>query len=112
MTLAVVALLPLASLGASSDLEKARRSMLDKKPADAAKAVEAALKSPGNSREAMIELFEIRGMAQADLGQNQKAVDAFLDLLELDPVHELAGKHSPKVTAAFKQARKSQGEGL
>lgn len=112
MTLTVVALLPVAALGSSSDLEKARRSMLEKKPGDAAKAVEAALKTPGNSRETLIELYEIKGLAQAELGQAPKAIEAFLDLLELDPVHELAGKHSVKVTAAFKQARKQQGEGL
>ncbi|MFT3841120.1 MAG: hypothetical protein QM723_29280 [Myxococcaceae bacterium] len=112
LTLLVVALLPLAAFGSSADLEKARRSMLEKKPGDAAKAVEAALKTPGNSRETLIELYELKGLSQAEMGQAPKAIEAFLDLLELDPVHELAGKHSAKVTTAFKQARKQQGEGL
>ena len=105
-------LLPRVGSAASADVEKARRLFYDKKPGEAAKAVEAGLHAAGNTRETLIDLYELKGIALAELGQQPKAIEAFLDLLELDPVHELTGKYPAKVTAAFKQSRKQQGEGL
>ncbi len=105
-------LVPLIALGATPEVERARRLFYEHKLSDAGKAVEAGLKVSGNPRDAVVDLLELKGIVLAEQNQEKKATEAFLDLLELDPVHELTGKYPGKVTSAFVKARKQQGEGL
>ena len=87
------------------DLEKANRFLFDQRYAEAAKALEAAARVPGNGREAVTRIYELQGIVCGQLGQTTKAREAFQALLSLDPGRELNGKYAQKVVAAFAAAK-------
>ena len=87
------------------ELEKANRFLFDQKFAEAAKALEAAARVPGNGREAVLRIYELQGVVYGQLGQTTKAREAFQALLSLDPKRELNGKYNQKVVSSFAAAK-------
>ena len=67
--------------------------------ANASKALESA-----QPHDRLVTLYRMLGTAQAVLGKNQEAVDAFTKLLAVDPDHKLPRGTSPKINAPFKEA--------
>jgi hypothetical protein len=57
-----------------------------------------------NSHERLVELYRLLGTANAVLGKNDDAVEAFTRLLAIDPDHRLSRGLSPKITRPFKEA--------
>lgn len=101
--------LALASLTAfaqrNPDLEKAQQLLAAKKYDAALKSLEAAAKKGGLERESMLTLLESRGLAQASLGQADKAEESFRSVLQLEPKRELTGKYTGKVVPVIAAAR-------
>ncbi len=109
-------MIALASLTAfaqrNPDLEKAQQLLATKKYDAALKSIEAAAKKGGLERESMLTLLESRGLAQASLGQTEKAEESFRAVLQLEPKRELTGKYTGKVVpviAAAKEWFKANG---
>lgn len=109
-------MIALASLTAfaqrNPDLEKAQQLLAAKKYDAALKSIEAAAKKGGLERESMLTLLESRGLAQASLGQTEKAEESFRAVLQLEPKRELTGKYTGKVVpviAAAKEWFKANG---
>lgn len=92
---------------ATDRVEAARKLLVAGKHADAAKAVEAALAQSGNTEETVLALFELSGIAAAQLKQTQKARTAFQRVFSLDPSHKLTGKWPARVTSLFTEAKRS-----
>ena len=67
------------------DLEKAQQLLAQKKYDAALKSIEAAAKKGGLERESLLTLLESRGLAQAFLGQTEKAEESFRSVLQLEP---------------------------
>lgn len=86
-------------------LEKAARLLDDLNYADANRAVEAALKQPGNDRQTLLKALQLQAIILATLGQAAKASQVFSQLLALEPDFALTGNHPPRVTTAFYEAR-------
>jgi hypothetical protein len=109
-------IIALASLTAfaqrNPDLEKAQQLLAQKKYDAALKSIDAAAKKGGLERESMLTLLESRGLAQASLGQTEKAEESFRAVLQLEPKRELTGKYTGKVVpviAAAKEWFKTNG---
>jgi hypothetical protein len=112
----VVLMVALASLTAfaqrNPDLEKAQQLLAQKKYDAALKSIEAAAKKGGLERESLLTLLESRGLAQASLGQTEKAEESFRSVLQLEPRRDLTGKYTGKVVpviAAAKEWFKANG---
>lgn len=100
------------SLGALSafaqrnpDLEKAQQLLAQKKYDAALKSLAAAAKKGGLERESLLTLLESRGLAQASLGQTQKAEESFRSVLQLEPKRDLTGKYTGKVASVIATAK-------
>ncbi|MDP1827755.1 MAG: hypothetical protein Q8L48_31065 [Archangium sp.] len=87
------------------DLEKAQQLLAQKKYDAALKAIEAAAKKGGLERESLLTLLESRGLAQAALGQTQKAEESFRSGLQLEPKRDLTGKYTGKVASVIATAK-------
>lgn len=116
MRSAVLAVVALASLTAfaqrNPDLEKAQQLLAQKKYPAALKSLDAAAAKGGLERESLLTLLESRGLAQAFLGQTQKAEESFRSVLQLEPRRDLTGKYTGKVVpviAAAKEWFKANG---
>ncbi|MDP2274239.1 MAG: tetratricopeptide repeat protein [Archangium sp.] len=111
--LILVALASLTSFAQRNpDLEKAQQLLAQKKYAEALKSIEAAAKKGGLERESLLTLLESRGLAQASLGQTEKAEESFRSVLQLEPRRDLTGKYTGKVVpviAAAKEWFKTNG---
>lgn len=90
---------------AAALLDKAEAAMRDLEYGEALKSIEAARKESNNSRATMLRVYELQGVTLATLGQDAKALKAFQSLLTLSPDFRLNGKHPPKVTTVFFEAR-------
>ena len=64
-----------------------------------------ALADGGNAPEATVELYRLQGVVEGSLGNTQRATDAFLRALALNPKLTLAAGTSPKVMKPFEAAR-------
>jgi len=104
-----VLLVALASLTAfgqrNADLEKAQQFLAQKKYDAALKSIEAAAKKGGLERESLLTLLESRGLAEASLGQTQKAEESFRSVLQLEPRRDLTGKYTGKVVPVIAAAK-------
>lgn len=72
--------------------------------AGALKALDRALEVEGLAREAVLDVYELKGICLAVLGKSDKAREAFRALLVLDPKRKLVGTQPPRVTSAFYEA--------
>ncbi len=94
------------------DLEKAQQLLAARKYDAALKAIDAASRKGGLERESLLTLWESRGLAEASLGQTQKAEESFRSVLQLEPKRDLTGKYTGKVAtvvAAAKEWFKANG---
>lgn len=110
LSLALVSLTAFAQR--NPDLEKAQQLLAQKKYDAALKSIEAAAKKGGLERESLLTLLESRGLAEASLGQTEKAEESFRSVLQLDGRRELTGKYTGKVVpviAAAKEWFKNNG---
>lgn len=90
---------------ADADLD-AITSALDSSDYPAAQdLVTKALAAGGNSPEATVELYRLQGVIEGSLGNTQRATDAFLRALALNPKLALAAGTSPKVGKPFEAAK-------
>jgi len=87
------------------ELEKAQQQLGAKKYADALKSLDAAAKKGGLDRESLLTLLESRGLAQASLGQLDKAEENFRSVLQLEPKRDLTGKYAGKVAGVIASAK-------
>jgi hypothetical protein len=86
-------------------LDKASKLYAELNYTEAGKAVDAALKQPGNDRASLLKILELQGVVVATLGQTEKAARSFEQLLMLAPDFKLSGNYPPRVTTAFYEAR-------
>jgi tetratricopeptide (TPR) repeat protein len=98
-------LLGFEALGASPELEKAKKLYSELKYRDADAAIDAAWSMPNNSRDEVLTLLQLRGIVSASLGNAQKAREAFTALVSLDPARKLPDDLSPRVMTTFYEAR-------
>lgn len=106
----LISLLPLVSCLALADagatkVNEARRQLDDLEPEAALKTLDAAEKLEGNSRETVLELLLLRGIAFGTLGKDAKTRDSFRKLLMLDPTAKLPADLPPRVQTPFFEAR-------
>ena len=94
-----------ASAQRSQELEKAQQLLAQKKYDAALKSLAAASKKGGLERESLLTLLESRGLAEASLGQTQKAEESFRSVLQLEPRRELTGKYTGKAAAVIAAAK-------
>lgn len=71
----------------------------------ASKRVEAALQLPNITRETLIGLYELLGVAHATLDRPGRARDAFVRLLVIEPEHHLSKNLSPRIRTPYFEAR-------
>jgi Flp pilus assembly protein TadD len=95
----------LAAAAENAALAQAKTKAEDLDYAGALKLLDAALEVEGNEREALLEIYELKGVAWATLGKLDKARDAFRTLVVLDPGHALSGAHPPRVKTPFYEAK-------
>lgn len=106
----LISLLPLVSCLAFADagaskVADARRQLDDLEFEAALKSLDAAERSEGNTRETVLEIHLLRGLAFGTLGKDAKTRDSFRKLLMLDPKAELPGDLPPRVKTPFFEAR-------
>lgn len=106
----LISLLPLVSFLALADagatkVNEAKRQLDDLEPEAALKTLDAAEKLEGNSRETLLELHLLRGIAFGTLGKDAKTRDSFRKLLMLDPSVKLPADLPPRVQTPFFEAR-------
>lgn len=94
-----------ASSAPNASLDKASKLFTELNYAEANKAIEAALKQPGNDRETLLKILELQAVLLATLNQPPKSTVVFSQLLSLNPEFSLTGNHPPRVTTAFFEAR-------
>ena len=87
------------------DLEKAQQLLAQKKYDAALKSIDAAAKKGGLERESLLTLLESRGLAQASLGQTEKAEESFRSVPQLEPRRDLTGKYTGKVVGVIAAAK-------
>jgi hypothetical protein len=88
----------------NAKLLEARRLVDDLELDQAARALDAALQTPGNDRATLLEILEQQGVVWGTLGKGDKARDAFRLLLLLDPDHKLTKAQPPRVKTPFYEA--------
>jgi hypothetical protein len=86
-------------------LEQAEKALQELKFTEANQALEQARRSPNLSHENLLHVLELTGEVNAQLGQRQVALDAFKQLLYLDPNHRLGNQWGPKIRTVFFDAR-------
>lgn len=94
-----------AFAGPNPSLDKATRHFADLNYLEASKAIDSALKQPGNDRETLLKILELDAILLATLNQSSKSTHVFEQLLSLNPDFALTGNHPPRVTTAFFEAR-------
>ncbi|MBS1152272.1 MAG: uncharacterized protein H6Q89_3970 [Myxococcaceae bacterium] len=94
-----------AFAGPNPSLEKAAKALGELNYVEANRAVDAALKLPGNDRETLLKIFELQAIVLATLNQSARATQVFEQLLSLNPGFALTGNHPPRVSTAFYEAR-------
>lgn len=87
------------------ELERAQQQLAQKKYDAALKSLDAAEKKGGLERDSLLTLLESRGLAQASLGQLDKAEQDFRALLQLDAKRDLTGKYVGKVAGVIASAK-------
>lgn len=110
----LISLLPLVSCLALADagstkVNEAKRQLDDLEPEAALKTLDVAEKLEGNSRETVLELLLLRGIAFGTLGKDAKTRDSFRKLLMLEPSAKLPGDLPPRVQTPFFEAREWAG---
>ena len=93
------------ALAANPKLEEARRLVEDLDLEKAAKVLDAAERTEGNSRAEVLEILALQGIAYGTLGKNAKAHDAFRELLLLEPGYKLPADQPPRVRTPFFEAK-------
>ena len=93
------------SAAPNASLEKAGKLYADLNYIEAGKALDAALKQPGNDRASLLKILELQAVVQATVGQSEKSARLFEQLLMLNPDFKLEGNYPPRVTTAFYEAR-------
>lgn len=93
------------ALAANPKLEEARRLVEDLDLEKAAKVLDAAERVEGNSRQDVLDILALQGIAYGTLGKNAKAHDAFRELLLLEPGYKLPADQPPRVRTPFFEAK-------
>lgn len=93
------------ALAANPKLEEARALVDDLDLEKAAKVLDAAERLEGNSRQEVLEILALQGIAYGTLGKNAKAHDAFRELLLLEPGYKLPADQPPRVRTPFFEAK-------
>ncbi len=101
----LAAYLALALAAEAPQLQQARAHMeqLDYRSADAV--LTRLEKEPSLGPADVLVLFQLQGLVAASLGDEARAVAAFVRLLALRPAHRLSGSTTPKVARPFQQAQ-------
>lgn len=104
--LVCVSLVPTLALAADlAALVEARAKVEDLDYAAALKLLDTALETDGLEREALVEIYELKGICLATLGKAEKAREAFRTLLVLDPEHALGSAQPPRVKTPFYESK-------
>ncbi|GMU59602.1 MAG: hypothetical protein AMXMBFR34_13650 [Myxococcaceae bacterium] len=100
----VAAALALTTAAAPADLQRAEDLAAKYKYADASKALAKARQTKGLDRPSLLRILELQGIVAGQLRQAGPALEAFKQLLVLDPTHELDAEYAPRVTTPFMEA--------
>ncbi len=92
--------------GANPHLDEAKVLYQRLKYADVPQTLEKALAHPDNTREQLIEIYELMGMAYVVLEDEKAARQAFQKLLSIAPEHRLSPGISPKILRFFSSVKK------
>lgn len=112
----LIAALSTAALPADQDavpgagaqrLEEARQAYDALRLDEARIALDRALRDPSNSRDQLVEIYRLKGLVEASMGQPIAAKRAFSQMLVLDPAVQLPDELSPKILSTFEAARAS-----
>jgi hypothetical protein len=76
----------------------------------ASKSLSKARNESGNDRPTLLRILELSGVVYASLGKSEKALDAFKQLIFLDPGHTLSGEWGPKVSTPYLEAKGWAGD--
>jgi tetratricopeptide (TPR) repeat protein len=111
----VVSALFLFSSGALAKnvfISEAKDQLVNLRYENALKTLGAALKKPNNTRQDLLDIYRLRGVCLASMGQNEQAIEAFARFLSIEPAYSYPNKTSPRLTAPLEQARKRIGGGI
>jgi hypothetical protein len=86
-------------------VEEARKLIDDLELEAAVKVLDAAEKTEGNDRAALLEILTLQGIAWGTLGKDAKTRDAFRKLLMIAPEATLPPDQPPRVRTPFLEAR-------
>lgn len=96
---------------APSDLSRAHKLItLDLKYAEAIELLEGVLREGELAPKDRVQAGRLLGIASAATGDQQRAEQAFVEVLELEPTYRLDARHSPKIRQAFENAQKTIAE--
>jgi hypothetical protein len=70
-------------------------------------ALDRSMRDPTNSRQQLVEIYRLKGVVEASMGQPIAAKRAFSHMLVLAPEIQLSDELSPKILKAFEAARAS-----
>lgn len=70
-------------------------------------ALDRALREPSNTRAQLIEIYRLRGLVEAAMGQPVAAKRAFANMIVLDPQAQLGEDYAPKILRTYEAARAS-----
>jgi hypothetical protein len=101
----LVALVCSTAHAENKQLAKAESLVNELRFADAAKALEAAWKTPDNDHATVLRILELNAVTQATLQRAQKAEDAFRLLFALNPDFKLQRELGPRVMTPYYQAK-------
>lgn len=105
MRLLACAVLLVGCLAQADALSDARQQVAALDFKAARKSLEAAQHLPNLDHAQVLELHELTGIVAGTLSDAKGAREAFARLLNLDPSHKLPGKHTPRVTTPFFEAK-------
>lgn len=104
LVLVLLSSLPVLAAGESA-LRRAEKEIEELRYADAQRSLEAARQESDLDQATLLRVLELQGIVSAGLHQPDKARAHFQALLSLSPEHKLSGKPSPRVRAAFLEAK-------
>jgi hypothetical protein len=88
------------------DLARGEELFNQYKWADARAALTKARTAKGLTREQLLRILELIGVAAAQQRQAETAQNAFIELLTLDPDHKLQADYAPRVMTPFLESRR------
>ena len=95
-----------APVGSNRYLQEAKKLYQQLRYAEIVHKLERALSVPNNTPKQLCEIYELMGTVHVILGNEDAAVDAFNELLGVDPKYKLDSSLSPKILSIYARVKR------